>query len=229
MLRDKNKKLKSLKLLIIFLCITPLVIASISPLNTNQARAFSQDKNWPCIQRKVKTLTAGQMWRGAPLLPETKNAQPSQAVKDLVANILPRRIPLSETEKRINAFASAQQNNARHQLEQTFLTLLDEINQIRQEILSGINRYSKRQQALAERIKLNRAKRDKLDEKDQAGTLTKQEDKDLVKLEQTLEWDQRIHEEREQSLEYVCEAPVILEQRLFALAKQISKTIEKMK
>ena len=34
-------------------------------------------------------------------------------------------------------------------------------------------------------------------------------------------WDRRIFEDRSQALAYVCEAPVILEQRLFEIAQRI--------
>ena len=40
--------------------------------------------------------------------------------------------------------------------------------------------------------------------------------------EKALDWDQRIFTERQQSLTYVCETPVILEQRLFALGRALA-------
>ena len=40
-------------------------------------------------------------------------------------------------------------------------------------------------------------------------------------LTEKLQWDRRIYRERDQSLTYVCEVPVLLEQRLFALARHI--------
>ena len=40
-------------------------------------------------------------------------------------------------------------------------------------------------------------------------------------LRERLVWDARIYEERERSLTYICEQPVLLEQRIFALAREI--------
>ena len=40
----------------------------------------------------------------------------------------------------------------------------------------------------------------------------------------SLDWDMRIYEERERSLTYVCEVPVLYEQRAFAIAKLIEAT-----
>ena len=204
-----------------------LITAITAP--TCQTHAFSEDKNWPCIQRKVSTLSAGQMWRGEPFDTKDESWKSNKAVTDLVAKILPRRVPLTETEKHLQTFAANHKPTPEKPLQGVFLALLSETNQIRSEIIRGINRFAKRQKALTTRITANRQKRDALEKKDQAGTLTKQEDKDLQQLDQALEWDKRIYEEREQSLEYVCEAPVILEQRLFALSKQIAQVLTENK
>jgi len=40
-------------------------------------------------------------------------------------------------------------------------------------------------------------------------------------VEERLLWDTRVFDERLQSLSYVCESPVLLEQRLFALSRHI--------
>lgn len=45
-------------------------------------------------------------------------------------------------------------------------------------------------------------------------------------LDERLLWDIRVFDEREQSLSYVCESPVLLERRLFALARQIMSRLE---
>ena len=38
-------------------------------------------------------------------------------------------------------------------------------------------------------------------------------------LEVQLDWDERIYADRQQSLTYVCETPVLLERRLYAIAQ----------
>jgi len=43
------------------------------------------------------------------------------------------------------------------------------------------------------------------------------------RLSEQLNWDTRVYDEREQSLRYVCETPVLLEQRLFALGRHIAE------
>lgn len=199
--------------------ITALIVIS----STGQATAFSEDKNWPCIQRKVVKLSAGQMWRGNPVDEKDLSWQQNEDVRELVNKILPRRVKLKDTEKIIEEFANKHNGNRKKQLEQSFLGLLSETNKIRQEIISGIGKFSSRQKSLSKRIIKNRNKINEFEKKDTDGTLTKEEDKEFAKLEQQQEWDIRIRDEREKSLEYVCESPVLLEQRLFALSQQLKK------
>jgi hypothetical protein len=42
-------------------------------------------------------------------------------------------------------------------------------------------------------------------------------------LEQKLQWDTRIYDDRNQALTYVCDSPVLLEQRVYALSQEISR------
>ena len=195
--------------------------------STSQAIAYSKDKNWPCIQGKVEALSSGQMWRISPLDESDTSWKDNKDVKDLAEAILPRRTPLTETEKKITIFATRHPENLNLLLEQVFLALLSETNKIRHEIILGIGRFSQRQKDLATRITDNRHKLKTYEEKDKNNTLTKAEDKEMVQIEQAIEWDLRIHEERETSLQYVCEAPVLSEQRLFALTKQLQTHLKK--
>ena len=45
----------------------------------------------------------------------------------------------------------------------------------------------------------------------------------LTELSDRLNWELRIFDERQKSLRFVCEVPVLIEQRLFALARAISE------
>jgi hypothetical protein len=45
-------------------------------------------------------------------------------------------------------------------------------------------------------------------------------------LANRVEWGTRIFEERRKTINFVCEVPVVIEQRLFALARAIQQTLE---
>ena len=44
-------------------------------------------------------------------------------------------------------------------------------------------------------------------------------------VEKDLDWSMRIFRERQQSLTYVCETPVILEQRAFAVGRAVEAVL----
>jgi len=46
-----------------------------------------------------------------------------------------------------------------------------------------------------------------------------------TELEEQLKWQVRIHEDRENSLGYICETPVILEQRAFSIGRDIQNVM----
>src|SRR5262245_43604031 len=48
----------------------------------------------------------------------------------------------------------------------------------------------------------------------------------IDELTNRVEWDTRIFEERRKTMNFVCEVPVLIEQRLFALARAIQQSLE---
>ena len=48
----------------------------------------------------------------------------------------------------------------------------------------------------------------------------------IEELTNRVEWDTRIFEERRKTMNFVCEVPVLIEQRLFALARAIQQSLE---
>ena len=46
-------------------------------------------------------------------------------------------------------------------------------------------------------------------------------------LEEQIDWDERIYHDRARSLTYVCETPVLLEKRAYAIAQILLKTLPK--
>ena len=48
----------------------------------------------------------------------------------------------------------------------------------------------------------------------------------IDELTNRVEWDTRIFEERRKTMNFVCEVPVFIEQRLFALARAIQQSLE---
>ncbi|GAB4358281.1 MAG: hypothetical protein Kow00114_10410 [Kiloniellaceae bacterium] len=189
-----------------------LVLLTLLPAGARAAA--SDDPDWPCIQRLVPRITAAQVWAGPE--PEPALWQGDLEVSRLASKLAARRTPLNETEKLVEDFAEAQAKDALNtKLTALFGRTLQVINQDRASIIAGIKRFAKRQRELAERIRETRARL-----QDGDGTAS---DEDLREL---LTWDLRIFDEREKSMIYLCEQPVLLEQRAFALGRTIYFFVE---
>lgn len=199
-------------------------IASAGVIALSSAAATDpENPYWPCVQRKVPHISAGMMW-GGPLVDESDRSwRKDNEMRNLVETLSSRRLPIEDAEKRIDSFAAGLGEDKQAKLTQLFTGLLSHTNSERSQIIAGIEKFAKRQIALSEKIKAAAAESNALAGKSDATTA------DLRKaqeLDESLLWDTRVFDEREQSLTFVCEVPVLLEQRLFALARQLATHLE---
>lgn len=180
------------------------------------AAADFSDPDWPCIQRKVENLSASLMW------PAAVTRMPlSPAATDLVAKLSLRRVTLKEAEAEVGAFVEGQAPVDGQMLGNIFYGVFDAIAGNRQRLIAGIARYSRSQIALSSRIDGSRVEMAKLSGETQP-------DFDRIdKLEEQIDWDERIYRDRSQALTYVCETPVLLEKRAYAIAQILLKHMPK--
>ncbi|PIL21287.1 hypothetical protein P775_04685 [Puniceibacterium antarcticum] len=177
-----------------------------------QAADFS-DPTWPCIQRKVENLSVGLMWpREIAQIKMTPEL--ATEVDELAARLVLRRVDLDEAQRYINAFAAKHgQDDAL--MGHVFEKVFDRLAARRTLIMRGIEDFSLKQIAMSERIDTARTEMDTL-------MATAEPDYDKVdKLEEQVDWDERIYTDRQKSLTYVCETPVLLEKRLYAIAQML--------
>lgn len=171
------------------------------------------DPEWPCIQRKQPHLSLGQVWTGP--VPDERATQLARdpQIDALAARLEQRRLPIEEAEAEIARFAAGA-DDAR--LTALMVAIMGKIEPDRTALIEGIARYGQGQVELARRIEERRAAMSELE-------AAAEPDFDAIDAaEEALDWDQRIFTERQQSLTYVCETPVILEQRAFALGRAIA-------
>ncbi|MCA1370117.1 hypothetical protein I6F15_22285 [Bradyrhizobium sp. BRP14] len=188
-----------------------LALCLTQALGTAGAVDFS-DPDWPCIQRKVEKLSASVMWPA----PVTRTPLPP-AANDLVEVLSLRRVSLEEAEARIQTFVEKTAPVDDQLLGNIFYGVFENLSGNRQRLIAGIARYSRSQIALASRIDGARVEMAKL-------TGEAKPDFDRIdKLEEQIDWDERIYRDRSQALTYVCETPVILEKRAYAIAQLLLK------
>jgi hypothetical protein len=174
------------------------------------------DPDWPCIQRRQPHLSIAQVWAGP--LPDAAALElaKSAEVQDLAETIALRRTPLPDAEAAIAAFAEGRDTEA---LVALFAATFEHIDRARGRVMAGITRYAHKQAALEARIgELRR----------ELAALEAAEPRDFDRMdavEEELEWSTRIFRDRQQSLTYVCETPVILEQRAFAIGRAVEAAL----
>jgi hypothetical protein len=185
--------------------------------------ANGQDPDWPCIQRKVSEISAAQVWRGPPLDAAADAWRDDSALAELAAAIASRRTEMADAKGKIAEFATTAGTDGNRQLTLLFAGVLATINAERSSIMAGIGRYARRQHDLAEKIAGEAAELDRLP----AEGGTEDEIARREELSDAQTWDTRIFRERERSLGYVCELPTLLEQRAFALGREIVAQLKK--
>ena len=184
------------------------------------AAAEPSDADWPCIQRLVPELAASQMWAGPPAEEGESAASADREVAQLADRLASRSMPDDEAQAAIDAFADRLAPEQRNdQLAQLFHDVLQQINQERSEIIAGIKRYTRKQQHLAEKISQDSQRLADL----QPGTTPDAQTQELLEARQ---WDLRVFEDRQRILTHICEQPVLLEQRAFALSRAMQARLE---
>lgn len=178
--------------------------------------------DWPCVQRKVETLSPGQFWTGPDIASAGDWGDDSDAAV-LAQKIASRRTELSQVDPLLDAYVAklGSDKEAKDKaLTHVYAGVFEVINGERNKVMGGIARYAQGQRRMAERIRDEADKISEVKDAPSHGDVTELP-KDQTDLESKFAWDRRIFQERSQSLTYVCEVPQLLEQRLGEIAKRI--------
>ena len=199
--------------------IVGLIAASLMALAAPRALAADPaNPDWPCVQRKVAMLSSAQMWDGSDV-DDLSQWRDNEQITKLVAVLASRRVPIEQAAAAIAQFAAAQPPDQRDDaLKLLFAGLLTTVNSDRAVVMSGIERFQQRQKARAAEIERQgaalRLLRERAANDDQARA-------ELAAAQEQYNWDVRVFTERQQSLPLACEVPVLIEQRLFELGREI--------
>ena len=176
--------------------------------------------HWPCAQIKVPQLSIAAVWAGPPIDDVASSWEQDPAVRDLVARLAARRTPLEDAQKAISDFITGSAEEREQKAKLLFAGLFTTLDRERSGVMNGIERFSRQQKEFVARIRA---------ETTELRNLQGAADRDAVKADELanrVEWDTRIFEERKKTIGYVCEVPVLIEQRLFALARTIQESLE---
>ena len=176
--------------------------------------------DWPCNQIKVPEMSVAAVWAGPPIDDVDSIWEQDPAVRNLVAQLAARRTPLEDAEKIISDTITGDPAERQRKAKLIFAGLFKALNHERSEVMSGIERFSRKQREFADQVRSTIL---------QLRELQNTPGHDQTKVDELIgrvEWDTRIFDERSKTIGYVCEVPVLIEQRLFALARAIQQSLE---
>jgi hypothetical protein len=176
--------------------------------------------DWPCNQVKVPEISVAAVWAG-PAIDDVGNAwEEDPALKDLVARLAARRTPLLDAQKAISDVITGTESERQKKAKLLFAGLFKSLNDERSEVMRGIERYFRKQKEFSAQIRSTIL---------QLRELQDRPDPDQSRVDELtnrVEWDTRVFDERRKTINFVCEVPVVIEQRLFALARAIQQSLE---
>jgi hypothetical protein len=195
--------------------VVPPILAMVCALLVGMARAAPPDPDWPCQQIKVPRLSLAAIWSGP--LPEQQQSdwRQDQPVADLVQETARRRVPIEQAQNEIHDFAQRNTLQKQPKLLELLAGLFSVLDDDRNAVVAGLDRFGARQRELAVNIREDNAKLRALqaDPASDAG--------ELNQMTQKVTWNAEVFQDRRQALSYACDVPGKIEQRLFALARTI--------
>lgn len=204
--------------------LTLVMVAAIGSAPVVLAAVGEKDHpDWPCVQRKVVTLTSTQIWDGPPT-DDIKDWSNNAELAKLVPGLVSRRVPLDEAKASIKALVEKLPQASRDEtMKRLFAGVLSRINDERTSVISGVERFQRRQKSRADELERQSSEIVKLKElaKDDASR------KKLDEAEEKYKWDTRVFQERQQNIPLACEIPTMIEQRAFELGREIRTHMSK--
>ena len=174
-----------------------------------------QDPDWPCIQRLVPTLAAGQIWAGPPIDDIGNRWSDDRDVAGVVSSVTSRRVSIEDAVDDAKAFAEGLEPGEQERLTLLFAGIFQRINESRTNAITSIKRYMRSQRGMVDALSAEVSELEQL-QQDPAADAER-----IAELTGSIEINQRIFADRRRALRPLCEQPVLLEERLGALARAI--------
>jgi hypothetical protein len=175
--------------------------------------------DWPCAQAKVPEVSIAAVWAGPPLDDVASKWKDDAKVSALLPRLAARRTPLDEAQKTITEFLAGSAKKAETG-KLLFAGLFDTLNAQRSQVMSGLERVTRKQREAADRIRADTLALQALQD------ASPPDQPKIDELGNQLVWETRIFEDRRRVIKFVCEVPTAIDQRLFALGRVIQQEME---
>ncbi len=188
-------------------------------------QAFAQgrpkaDPDWPCHQVKTPTFSLASVWSGPDVDLNSQAWRNDPDIVDLATKMSQRRVTIEEVEKAISAFKAKEGADANAKLLEAFGAAFQDLTEQRSQVLSGLDRFGRKQRELADRI---RAENEVAQNAADSNTTADGQLDEAAR--QKLEWDLRVFDDRRRTVTYVCESLALIEQRLGAIARAVQQAL----
>jgi len=197
-----------------------IAIAALLAVTASTGSCLAADPrypDWPCVQAKVPEISLAAVWAGPPLDDVSGKWKDDAKVSALVTKLAARRTPLEEAQKAITEYLSSAATDKTTSGKLLFAGLFDALNVQRSSVLNGLERVTRKQREAAEKIRSTKLALQDASPPDQAK---------IDELSNQLVWETRIFEDRRRVINFVCEVPTAIDQRLFALGRTIQQEME---
>lgn len=192
------------------------VVASLAPATAADPRY----PDWPCVQAKVPELSLAAVWAGPPLDDVGAKWKDDAKINALVARIAARRVPLEEADKLIAEFLVGSAGEKLTKAKLLFAGLFDTLNTQRAVVMNGLERITRKQRDAADKIRADVLALHALQD------ATPPDPAKIDELANQVTWETRIFEDRRRVIRFVCEVPIAIERRLFALGRTIQQGMD---
>jgi hypothetical protein len=189
---------------------------------TEQAAPVAGTAEWPCEQPLRGEMSIGAMWQGPDPAEAEEEWHMTPAVVALVNEVAPRRVPQEEALASVRRFAAGYHGEERAEiLTQVFVGVFETLSAERSQIVRGIKRFYRRQEAIAHRMEEGWKMLGEIDPNTTDPKLAEQR----AAIQQQIDWDSRVFDDRQRLLPVVCEQPRVIEQRVFALSRELQEQL----
>ena len=173
-------------------------------------RSFNQNPDWPCIQSLVTEVSPAIVWAGYDLSTLNDEWRTNPEIVPLIDALVQDRTDVDEAHELIAEFSEKQSSSDKNRnLAALFLGAWEQMNQKRKGYINKIIRYARHQRDIAIQVEdlLNR-----LDEI--SNNPVQDSESKSAELLETVQWHQRVYDQRERAVPLLCEQPVLLEEKI---------------
>ena len=186
------------------------------------AKAESDDeRDWPCDQKFVAEMSPATIWTGPGLDAAMKSWHQNDSLRELVTYVTDETTDETDGVKAIDEFAKKLTGDKNKVLTELFAALFETMSNKRTSYQDGIKKYFRRQEEVGKRVNKFQTELRELQK-----TRPKSDDPKLEDLKKQIAWNNRVYDDGQALVPYVCEIPVLLEQKLGTYARAIQAHME---